>query len=148
MKNKILLLLAILTVTTLSTSQEVKAQDYHAGVGISLGSPIGFEYKQFFSSKSAISASLGYAYGSGGALLNATYQYHIPVYEKLNFYAGGGVSLGPVAGEFVFGITPNIGIEYKIPTAPLAIALDYKPLIAFSSSSMFSQSGLKILYTF
>ncbi len=150
MKKKSLILVFALAIFTLSISKEVKAQDYHSGVGVSLGYPLGFEYKQFMSSKSAISASFGYTPYNRLMLFNATYQRHVPVYENLNLYFGGGLSIGSIYShnEFVMGFTPNVGIEYKIPSAPIAVAVDYKPVVSFTTRSQFNQAALKLFYTF
>ncbi len=155
MKNKFLVFASALLLLSFSAVKSAKAQDYYSAVGVSLGYPLGFEFKQFFSSKAAISASLGYTPRADIMLINATYQYHIPLYDNLSFYAGAGLSVGTAfskatlsGNKFVIGLTPNIGVEYKLPTSPLVFALDYKPMISFTSHSQFNQSAIKVLYTF
>lgn len=165
MKKIALIITTILAISVSTTT--VKAQDYNASIGLSLGAPMGIDYKQFFSPRSAINATFGYTFKGNSLTIGAVYQYHIPLIENLNLYAGAGVNFGGMylgskynkklgngdiikysAREFLFGITPNIGIEYKFENAPIAIGLDYRPSVNFTTASQWNQASLKVRYTF
>ncbi len=146
MKNLKLMISAI-AIALLMIPSKSMAQDYTTGLGVTLGHPLGLDIKHFLSSKAAISGTLATDIDDY-VLINGTYQLHAPICENLNFYYGIGASIGS-GSSFILGITPNIGTEYKIPTLPLALALDYRPMFSLTTASAgYGNVGFKILYTF
>lgn len=132
-----------------------RAQDYNTAIGVNIGSDMGFGFKHFLGERSAIEAQFGYNVICDGVMLSAVYQYHIPLAQGLNFYAGGGLNIGALhlgkthpKADFAIGIDPTIGFEYKFDSAPIALALDYKPNINFTVHSQWSIAELKVRYTF
>lgn len=161
--KKIMLIIALVVAMSVST-KSVKAQDYNASLGLSLGAPLGLDYKQFFTPRSAISATFGYTFNVNSLTIGAVYQYHIPLVENLNLYVGAGLNFGGIymgnkytimvnhykvkASEFLFGLTPNIGMEYKFDNAPIVLGLDYRPSVNFTTHTQWNQASLKVRYTF
>lgn len=138
-----------------STSRSSSGADYSTGLGIRLdfgsgGTFFGFSGKHFFSAAGAGEAHLLFA--SGSTALGLEYQHHfdIPSAAGLKWYLG----VGP---GFVFGggstsvlIRPIAGLEYKIQTAPIGIAFDWRPAIQLNNGSGFEAGrfGLAARYVF
>ena len=60
------------------------------------------------------------------------YEWTQPVINNdFNLYYGVGGHLGAAANKFAIGIDAIVGLEYKIPNAPIAFSLDYKPSVNF-----------------
>jgi len=122
--------------------------DYKNAFGIRVGQTSGFTYKHKFENDNAFEAILGtYPYAFS---LTALYEKYMATGARgLNWYVGGGGHLGaPVSGNYGYyvynesgryyyyrtgafgpaiGIDGIIGIEYKIPKAPVAFSFDLKP---------------------
>ncbi|MEG1635341.1 MAG: hypothetical protein RR277_06540 [Rikenellaceae bacterium] len=154
--KKVMLIFAMIVAMS-GFSSNLKAQDYRAGIGLSLGAPMGLDYKQFFSPRSAINATFGYTFQYNALTIGAVYQYHMPIVENLNAYVGAGVNFGAMymgdeyfyrGSEFLFGLTPNVGVEYKFAGVPIVLGLDYRPSVNFSVKSQWNQAALKVRYTF
>lgn len=148
-------LLAIITVLTLLTIGETQAQRYQHAVGVTLGVEMGFSYKTFFTRESAIEANFGYNIHTDGVMFSAAYQYHIPLIRNLSLYAGGGFNIGGQylghhwhKGKFMLGIDPTVGFEFRVPSAPIAFAVDYRPNINFTGHSQWNLAAFKIRYIF
>ena len=76
------------------------------------------------------------------AFIASRYAYYDPYRDRYRKYYEGGVGLG------VDGI---VGLEYKIPKAPIALSLDVKPFVEFVSRGYIYSSldpGLGIKITF
>jgi hypothetical protein len=92
-------------------------------------------------------------FASGGTLVEAFYQYHMPIKEApgLKFYVGGGPGaiLAPGVSALVF--RPMAGLDYKFKGAPLAINFDWRPLLVLiDEASGFEPArfGLGLKYSF
>lgn len=160
MKKKILLIVAVATIA-IGSIQSSAAQShrgasrypYQTSLGLNVGAVMGINFKQFVGNNSALEFDLGYQIPHNGVMFSAVYQYHINLVDNLYLYVGGGFNIGGqhfarhADGEFVFGIDPNIGFEYKFDGAPIALALDYKPQINIASHSNWNIAGFKIRFT-
>ena len=131
------------------------AQDYNTAVSVNIGADMGFSFKHFVGEHGAFEAQFGYNIPCDGVMLSAVYQYHVPLAQGFNFYAGGGLNIGALHlgrphenADFAIGIDPTIGFEYKFNTAPIALAVDYKPNINFTVHSQWSVAEFKVRYTF
>jgi hypothetical protein len=133
-------------------AQEAKAQTpYKSAIGIVFdgndGSNVGIQYKTAVGPTTAFQAQA--AFRSNWVSLGADYQYEkaIAGAEGLAWYAGGGAHIGILTldnydGDKVFvGLRPQVGLEYRIPTVPLAFHLDYKPTIGIVNGSGFAGDG-------
>lgn len=142
---------------------------YRAAIGLRAGETSGLTIKGFVGNSAALEGIIGVWYhGLSGTLL---YEVHRPAFNLngMNWYYGGG---GHVAfdtdhyywyrydrrwyyyraGGTWVGVDGVIGLEYKIPRAPIALSLDLKPYIEFSTygggawSSLDPGLGMKIAF--
>ncbi len=147
MKKLISLTAAILLAIT-----SASAQNYTWGLGARIGGETaGVSVKHFFDAANAIEGTVAFPY-KGGFLFTALYERHIPVISHdFTFYYGGGLHIGEWDHhQFAFGIDGIVGLEYKIPKAPIALSIDYKPALNFAKHfhGHFLDFGLGVKYTF
>lgn len=121
------------------TFSQASAQDYKnaAGLGIDFGNGqtlVGPSFKHFFNANSA--GQLDVLFGSHYTNIGAYYQYHFPIKgaNGLNLYAGGGPSIGLYSGGSEFLLRPMVGLDYKIPTTPIALSFDWRPAVSLSNN--------------
>jgi len=137
-------------VALLFGAREAHAQTpYNSAAGLMFdsdgGSNVGLHYKTFVNETTALQAQVSFR--SNWFSLGADYQYEkaIPDADGLSWYAGGGLHLGffsaSGASSTLVGLRPQVGLEYKIPTVPLGVHLDYKPYIGISGGGGFDGGG-------
>ncbi len=139
--KKILFVLAFVFGTLYSNN--ISAQDYNSAIGLRLGSPIAASYKTFLNEAGAIELFVGFrshgiiGFRSNSVYFGGLYQHHfdIPAVEGLRWYIGGGVA-GQLYSysftnttDFYLNIALNGGAEYTFADIPLALSVDYVPLI-------------------
>ncbi|MFC6099293.1 hypothetical protein [Olivibacter domesticus] len=157
MRKGFLPLLAVFLLVFLA--QESKAQYRTAlGLGIDLGDGrtlVGPQLKHFFSANDAGNVQVLFA--DNNVLLGADYSYNQAIRgaRGLNWYIGVGPQLnfvdhGPFGNKTYFAIRPALGLEYKVPSAPLAFHFDWKPWWNLTDESNFEASRFSIgfKYTF
>lgn len=148
MKKFFLPLLAVASLTVLS--QEAKAQTpFKSALGVvfdgNAGSNVGIQYKTALNGPQA--AQFQASFGNHYITLGADWQYEksIKGAEGLAWYVGVGAQVGFYSNNGYsrtdFGLRPQVGLEYKIPTLPLGLHLDYKPYLGFNNDSGFSGDG-------
>lgn len=155
MKKFLVLLIAFFCV--LSTTQ-LKAQDYKAAVGLSLGGNMGVNAKVFISGASAIEGGVDYTFHHNAVNFFAVWQYHLQLIDGLYGYAGAGFNIGAQhlgynrldhrGSDFNFGLDPNVGFEYKFNASPITVGVDYRPSINIVGHSLWSSMSVKLRYTF
>lgn len=123
--KKILLCLSFV----LFVCMTISAQDnYEQSIGLRGGSLSGVTYKRFLDRFAAIEAIAGYHFGNGKVpSLTGLYEYHFFISYQLNWYAGGGLSLGANQDSFRTTVEAIIGLEYTTSNFPVSFAIDYKP---------------------
>ena len=135
-----------------AATARANAQDYSTAVGVNLGPAMGISAKHFISARSAIEAGFSYNIGADAPMVAAVYQYHIPLASQFNLYVGGGINIGAIRvdrnSEFAFGLDPTIGFEYAFPSAPIAIAIDYKPAINLNCATLWDEVAFKVRFKF
>ncbi|MCC8409727.1 hypothetical protein LJ707_12380 [Mucilaginibacter sp. UR6-1] len=152
-------LLAV-TAIVLSATQSF-AQSYKTGLGLGIefgdGSTlVGPSYKHFFNGKDAVQADL--LFGADAVWLGGYYQYHQPLKgTPLKWYLGVGPQLAFVddngfdngSSTFVF-LRPMVGLDFKVPSAPISMTLDWRPAWQLNNDSDFEAArfGLGFRYTF
>lgn len=142
----------VLFVTTIFS--KVEAQTYDWGIGANLGPSMGITVKKFISPRSAIEGLFTYNLGCDAPNFSLLYEYHIPLANRFNMLMGGGMNIGAQHvgrhhdADFMFGISPIIGLEYSIPTAPVTLGFDYKPAINFVGHMMWDDFAFKVRYAF
>jgi len=135
---------------------------YQTAIGLRVGETSGLTLKHFMSSRNAIEGLIGgYSHTLSATILYERYAQAFDV-EGLNWYYGGG---GHMAfrhvhwrnhphhnhdheyctfwrcydahddPEFGLGIDGIFGMEYKIPPIPIAISLELKPYLEFTTDA-------------
>ncbi|MCI0920070.1 hypothetical protein [Sphingobacterium rhinopitheci] len=148
MKKLFLPLLAAVSFCVLS--QEAKAQTpFKSALGIVFdgndGSNVGIQYKTALKGPQALQIQA--AFRNNWVSVGADWQYEKAINgaEGLAWYAGIGAQLGfwnyDGHSETYIGLRPQIGLEYKIPTIPIAMHLDYKPLLGVNHNTGFQGDG-------
>lgn len=150
MKKVFLSLVAVAALTF--GANEVKAQTpFKSAIGIVFdgndGSNVGVQYKTAVGPTTAL--QLQAAFRSNWISLGGDYQYEKAINgaEGLAWYAGAGAHVGIITadthgGDKVFvGIRPQAGLEYKLPTVPIGLHLDYKPTIGIINGGGFGGDG-------
>ena len=163
---KKILFSAFLLLSVLLISKQSNAQDYKTAVGIKFG---GYEngpsIKFFPNNDIAFEGILGFR--DHGVVITGLYEIHQQAFNAagLKFYYGAGVHIGSEsAGVYktfgggnetyntahvLFGVDGVLGLEYKIPQAPIAISLDLNPRAELATGPFFDIApGLGLKYTF
>ncbi|GAA4512228.1 hypothetical protein [Sphingobacterium thermophilum] len=149
MKKLFLPLIAVAALTF--GASEAKAQaPFRSALGVVFdgndGANVGIQYKTALNGPQAL--QLQAAFRNSWVSLGADWQYERPISgaEGLHWYAGVGAQVGfiteDVPGDKTFvGLRPQVGLEYKIPTIPFALHLDYKPYLGLINHSGFTGDG-------
>lgn len=106
------------------------SQNYKHAIGVRAGGSNGaITYKQHLQAGNAFEVMAWVNWNSGFSLAGL-YEWTMPVInDDFNFYYGVGGHLGAYEKAFAIGIDAIVGLEYKIPSIPLALSIDYKPAI-------------------
>ncbi|MFZ4263585.1 hypothetical protein ACFRAE_16210 [Sphingobacterium sp. HJSM2_6] len=167
--NKILKLTLLIAITVIISNFSASAQlpTQHA-IGARFGSATGITYRYTLSPERAVEGILSIQSNSNYSRfrLVGLYQYHKPLIDDLSWFYGFGGSVGSYTGKAHTDANGNrfdkysqtsisidgiVGIEYKIPSAPIAISLDAKPYFDIIQSSGFNfvdGLGFSVRYTF
>ncbi|WP_166335039.1 hypothetical protein [Sphingobacterium chungjuense] len=162
----------LLTFTLLfSAGAYAQLSSQHAA-GLRFGSATGFNYRYALNDVNAIEGILSVQSNSTSSRfrLVGLYQYHQPINEDFSWYWGYGGSIGsytqkafqsqqpdgtinmhPRNSELALSIDGIAGVEYNIPTTPIAVSLDVKPYFDFLQSSSFriiDTFGFSVRYQF
>ncbi|MDB5126060.1 hypothetical protein [Mucilaginibacter sp.] len=159
-------LIALVLTSFLLLSKRSDAQDYKTAVGLKFG---GYEngpsIKYFMNENTALEGILGIR--NHGLVVTGLYEIHQPAFNtpKLKFYYGFGAHVGAVGSgvykrfgsddnyyndsHILLGADAVLGLEYKLPDAPIALSLDLNPRLELATGPFFDLApGLGIKYTF
>ncbi|GGE17477.1 hypothetical protein GCM10011516_13990 [Sphingobacterium cellulitidis] len=137
-------------------------------IGARFGSATGLTYRYTMNPNKALEGILSIQSNSEYSRfrLVGLYENHLPLYNDFSWFWGFGGSVGSYSGkaytnkegqrfdkysEMALSIDGIVGVEYKIPQAPLALSLDIKPYFDFLQESGFriwDGVGFSIRYTF
>lgn len=130
--------------------------EYSTAIGLRVGDidfrGIGITGKHFFTPSAAGEAIL--TFYDGSVFISALYEYHkdIPNATGLKWYAGIGPFIGipDGGGDMGFGLSPIIGLDYKINNVPLNFSFDWRPHFLLTPDTDFEASsiGLSFRYAF
>lgn len=164
------LFVAILSISKTSRAQSVQSEqtptDYRTAVGLKFG---GYEngptVKYFVDNSVSLEGLLGFR--SHGLVITGLYEFNQQAFgvAGLDFYYGAGAHIGSegagmyqsiggnsqvyTTAHILLGVDGAIGLEYKIPTAPIALSLDLNPRAELATGPFFDLApGLGIKYTF
>ncbi|MEO6149390.1 MAG: hypothetical protein ABIN95_09860 [Mucilaginibacter sp.] len=143
-----------------------KAQDYQTAVGLKFGGyENGFSVKHFTQPNTALEGILGFR--NHGIVITGLYEIHQQAFNvaKLKFYYGFGAHIGSAGKGYykrfggddelytetklLLGADGVLGLEYKLPDAPIAISIDLNPRVELARGPFFDLApGLGLKYTF
>lgn len=147
--KKLFLSLFAVSALTFAASEAQAQTPYKSALGIVFdgydGSNVGIQYKTALTTTSAL--QLQASFRNHWVSFGGDWQYEkaIPNADGLAWYAGVGAQVGIWSydgnSETFFGIRPQVGLEYKIPTIPIAMHLDYKPYLGLNNDTGFDGGG-------
>lgn len=150
MKTKFMMIALFVALSFTASAQQYRTA---AGLFIDVGDGstwVGPTIKHYFSAENAIAGSV--LFGNSWTVLSAEYSYNKPIAgaNGLNWHVGVGPQLGLGNGHTQLYIRPATGLEFKIPSAPLALGFDWRPLWYVGDHSQFiaGRFGLSFKYTF
>lgn len=144
------LLLSFLFVQNIQAQDTYNSSTYTQAIGGRFGVANGITYKHFLYEGQAIEGILNFQGNRSYSQfkLLGLYQIHQPILfldaPGLNWYFGGGGGLGSYRYKnrliddnsgFALSVDGVIGIDYKIPTAPIALSLDWKPALELTPNT-------------
>jgi len=151
---------------SMAQSTPAKTDDYQIAAGLKFGGyENGISGKYFMNNSTALEAILGFR--QKGLVITGLYEIHQVAFNvpALKFYYGFGAHIGAIGSgtykrfngdtqvyannQVLLGADGVIGLEYKIPDAPIAISLDLNPRIELATGPFVDIApGLGIKYTF
>ena len=162
---KKLLFTLFIAAAALLVSTRSQAQDYPIAAGLKFGGyENGLSVKYFMQPNTALEGILGLR--SHGAVFTGLYEIHQEVFNTpgFKFYYGFGAHAGSIGrgkykklggdeyyedSKILLGADGVLGLEYKLPEAPIAISLDLNPRVELATGPFFDLApGLGIKYTF
>lgn len=136
MKQHVFILLLMMSGSAVVAQNSTSnSNDYKTAVGIKVWNGGGANLKTFLSEKTALEFT-GFFYNRG-TRITGLYELHgeLNTEGNLRWYLGGGAHVSLYKGYTGVGIDGVIGLDYKVPTAPLNIALDWQPAVELGSGS-------------
>lgn len=155
------LFLMLLGTTSISFAQQ-RNEKYNQAIGGRFGVANGITYKKFINSNHAIDGIVNFHGNKNYSVfkLVGLYEIHdvikVADYEGWLWYYGGGGGLGfyndkkEDATSVAFSLDGVLGLDYKIPTAPINLSLDWKPMLELSPNPgmKFDGFGLSVRFAF
>lgn len=156
MKKNILSAAIVLLMAIGASAQS--STDYRTAIGVKFY-PGAITLKHFVNEKAAVEG-LGYFYNNGFRI-TGLYEFHfdIPDVNGLKWYVGPGAHLGFYNtkyknnndirdGGVAIGVDGVIGLDFKVPSAPINLSLDFQPSIEFGDYNGYGGTfgGLAIRY--
>jgi hypothetical protein len=157
--------LFLLSATHSNAQQSQNSSSYQTAVGVKFGAyEDGLSVKYFNSPDVSYEGVLGFR--NHGAVLTGLYELNQEAFNiaELKFYYGFGAHIGALgrgtynrfgsdeyynSSHLLLGADGVIGLEYKIPEAPIAISLDLNPRLELATGPFFDLApGLGLKYTF
>ena len=155
--KKILFTFSIL-LSISSYAQEILSTQYQTAIGAKVSSGVALSYKHFVNDNQAIEAQS--MFFNQGIRLIGMYQFHFYNIEGLNglaWYIGPGAHVGfwtpkykKEYGSFIdIGIDGVVGLDYKIPSLPINLSLDWQPSFGLIGDAGIQPQfgGLAVRYT-
>ncbi len=143
---KLIVLIAGILMCLSSFAQQQDAATYKSALGAKFSSGVAATYKTFVNSSHALEANT--TFFREGIRLVGLYEFHFYSFDKapgLAWYIGPGAHVGFWKRNFRdkynstvdVGIDGVLGLDYKIPGAPINLSLDWQP-----SYSVVGSAGL------
>lgn len=154
---KLTLVLAALIFCTATFAQQENVAPYKTSLGVKISSGAAVSYKTFVTSKNAFEAQSSFY--KQGIRLVGLYEFHfftIPGAPGLGWYIGPGAHVGFYRKNYSdiyntradIGFDGVLGLDYKIPGAPINLSLDWQPSYSVVGTAALSPQygGLAIRY--
>ncbi|SEA18898.1 hypothetical protein SAMN05192529_11031 [Arachidicoccus rhizosphaerae] len=149
------ILLALSAMLLIGAAQSLKAQSYRTAGGLFIdfgngATLVGPHVKHFINQNGAIQGMV--LFGNGLTALGVEYSYNEPIRNAAGLMWNVGV--GPQAafgdGSTDFLVRPALGLEYKVPNAPINFGFDWRPAWQLTHGSDFEAGrfGIAFRYVF
>lgn len=164
MKRKLIALLVAIIFVGIGRQQAVaqESSTYERAIGGRFGVANGITYKHFLNESHAIDGIVNFQGNRSFRIfkLMGLYEIHQPInfidVDGMQWYYGFGGGLGSYRYKdtdesgLAWSFDGVIGIDYKIPTAPINLSLDWKPTMELTPESgvRFDGIGLSIRFVF
>ena len=136
-----------------TAKQEANAQSYRTGAGLFIDAGngrtfVGPHIKHFFSANNAGQAMILFA--GRTTIIGAEYSYNqaIPGANGLSWYVGIGPQVAIRREDSYFLIRPLGGMEFKVPSAPIAASFDWRPWWRLGEYSDFEPGRFGVAFKF
>lgn len=133
-------------VSNVSAQRSATGGDYRnaIGLGIDFGNGttfVGPSFKHFFTENHVGLAEV--LFGNSVTAIQVYYQYHkeIEGAEGLRWFAGAGPGIYLYNGGSTFILSPQGGLDYKIPSVPLSFSFDWRPKLGFYDGGSDFEAG-------
>ena len=158
--KKVFTILCLTMIATFAINYSSKAQGYKNAIGGRFGAANGVTFKTSLGGNKMVDIIANYRSSNHTQYFRVTglYEVYLPIPEAkgLNWYYGGGASIGSARYEYgpynssdlYFSVDGVLGLDYKFAQAPLNISLDWKPAIQLAPGSRFDGSGLGLSFRF
>jgi len=136
MKHLLLVFICFFMVSfAVAQNKTANSNSYKTAIGIKAWNGAGANLKTFIDEKNAIEV-IGFFYNRA-TRITALYELHgdLNTEGNLKWYVGAGAHASIYKGYTGFGIDGVIGIDFKLPNAPLNFALDWQPALELGSGS-------------
>lgn len=148
----VLTIMALVIVAQAANAQNTSSS-YRTALGVKFY-PGAISIKHFVNDKAALEGLA--SFWKGGVRITGLYELHYPLLDVdgLQWYVGPGAHIGfyddkYYGGTTFIGVDGVLGVDYKIPGAPLNLSLDWNPSFEFGDGAQFqSWGGLGVRFTF
>lgn len=153
--KKIIALLVICSVITISVNAQSMGRTYKTALGVKVWDGGGISFKTFVAPTNALEL-IGY-FNRYRTQVTGLYEIHgdITGAAGLKWYVGPGAHIAFYNNNkytygTVAGLDGVLGLDYKVNNAPLNLSIDWQPSFEFGSGLRFwgNRGGLGIRYTF
>lgn len=147
----VIMLFTLVAVQVSAQNKTAGSNDYKTAIGIKIWDGAGANLKTFISDKHALEFT-GFFYRFG-TRITGLYELHgeLNTEGNLRWYVGAGAHVSLYKGYTAGGLDGVVGIDFKVPSAPLNFALDWQPALELGSGSRNgfygNWGGLAIRYT-
>ena len=120
------------------------AQPRALGLRLGYGGEVSYQHSL---SGGFLEADLGFLGNAHGFYVSGMYDFIFANSGIANFYVGPGVQVGfwnnEHASEFIAGLGGQLGVEFEIPSIPLNLSLDWRP-VYYLQNAVFGWQGIAL----
>ena len=158
--RKVFTILCLTMIATVAIQFSSKAQGYDNAIGGRFGAANGITFKTTLGENKMLDLIANFRSNNNYKYFRVTglYEVYLPIPEArgLNWYYGGGASIGSVtrkwdvSSDLYLSLDGVLGLDYKFADAPINLSLDWKPAIQLTPDTDFDASGvgLSLRFTF